>query len=525
MRISTDLTSLVSNDRAVIVEHGEGSMRRQVSFTIALYKRNHFSEDNAIFRPINEYWATLPERDQAEIYAVYEDVRELFDSVTGSVDLRNELTDLVTRLLSFHKTTDVTRWVEFHSGMEIPATVESEYVHNVDKNTTVDQTYVYRDYLGLMALSVIFRAMIPIWSMYSKPAKDATGKVHKERVCYLLMRDSELYHSEAIARLKRYVAANIGKDSYTGNHTLEFIPSSDLPDYLLSLVCVRKLCLGELYPTETDPVQNLAALTYTYIIDRPSPQGSDFSQQVREKKIKKEGAGETGENSGSSLEIYKARATVTPGRIAELEYALRDPVNLCIQLCPDADEYQIAADCKLALETSQAMLKSDIQPAQIVLAQWILAPVFPPQGLLYIKANTGLVVHACAITQTVLQHRGFEYLALLATSTAMVAEDSMRVAPMGSKSQIPEDLAEAIAKHFPYKRVPKRKTATNSSYCFVTEDVKRLAMEFSNHTWRATADEALVRKVLGTHVRRVTILPQLRADIMRMLVWGEEQLL
>lgn len=94
---------------------------------------------------------------------------------------------------------------------------------------------------------------------------------------------------------------------------------------------------------------------------------------------------------------------------------------------------------------------------------------------------------------------------------------------MGSKSQITDDLAQALAVNFPFQREPKRKTATNSNYDFVQEDIKRLSSEFARFTWRATADEALVTKVLGTHLRRVGILPQLKSDIGYMLVDSEQQ--
>lgn len=523
MRIVPDLMNSVATglDRWVSVEHGEGSARRSLTFPISLYKKTYFTEEKEIFKPINNYWASLPEEDQAAIYAIYEDVRELFDTPGGSTTLRAELTDLTTRLMAFHKTKDVIAWIRRDSGMIIPASVTQSYKHDVDRSTTVDQTYVYEDYLGLMALSVVLRAMIPIWAMYSKPAKDATGKVHKERVSFLLLRDSEIYNSEPIQRLRRYIKANISKDSYTGNHTLEFIPSDDLPDYLMSIVCVRKLCLGSLYITNKD-AQNLAAAVYTYIIDRPGPQGSDYTQTVREKKIKKEGAGETTENSSSNIEIYKARASITPGRVSELEYDLRDPFMTCLNLCPGTDEVALRRNIDRALETSLTMLSGDIQNPQVTLAQYVLGPIFAPQALYYISQDSNLMVQACAITQTVLQHRGFDYLAVLSTSVAMIDEVGMRVTPAGSKSQLPDDLVENFEKHFPYKRISKKRAVNQVPYCFVTEDIRRLVADFHRFTWRATADEDLVRKALDTRVRRVTILPSLRTEITKMLVDSEE---
>lgn len=519
MRISADVASLVSAERSVKVEHGEGQNQRQVTFGLSLYKKNHFSEDNETFRVINEYWASLPENSQEEIYMVYEDIRELFDSVTGSKELKEELTRLVTRLMEFHKTKDVIHWVKYKSGLPVPRDIKEVYTYDVDKNTTLDKTYTYEDYIGLMSLLVIFRAMIPIWAMYNKPAKDSIGKTLKEMHSFLLLQDSEVYYSEPLQRLQRYVTANIGRDAYTGNHTLEFICSDDYPFYLLCLVCVRKLCLGELYSDE--PKQNLAALVYTYIIDRPGPQGSDYSQQVRSKKLRREGAGETTENSGSTLELYKARASVTVGRIAELEYNNRDMFNLAIQLCPEVNEKLLRRDLDRALVTSEEMLDKGIQtPQQLLMAYTVCGRVLSPHAISYFEEP--MVAQLCGLAETVLRHRGFSYLALLVTSVAMIDESGVRVSPVGSKSQIGEETSRKIAEYFPYRRVSTKKSSNNIEHCFVTEDIKKLSTEFGRFTWRATADEALVREVLHTHVRRVPMLPQLRSDIASMLIQNEE---
>lgn len=519
MRMTADVASLISTERMVVIEHEVDGKVRKVTFPLSLYKKNHFAEDNETFQVINEYWASLPYHKQGEIYSVYEDVRELFDSVAGNTELKDELTRLVTKLMDNHRTQDVKNWILYGSQLKVPSDVKREYIYDVDKNTTEDKTYIFDDYVGLMSLSVIFRAMIPIWAMYNKPAKDAIGKVMKEMSSFMLLKNSEVYKSEPMERLIRYIKANINKDTYTGNHTLEFICSSDMPIYLLSLVCVRKLCLGELYSNE--PRQNLAALVYTYIIERPSPHGGDHSQQVRTKKLKKEGAGEGNENSGSTLELYKARAVITTGRMAEMRYSLRDPITLAIELCPDGDPELIERDCIRALRTSEEMLDRGIQIPQLLLSQWVINPVFPAQGVLYMEED--VVAKVCAVAETALRHRGFGYLALLSTAVAMHDDSHMRVTTVGSKAQITEELAAALEVNYPFRREPKRKTQTNSSHDFVQEDIKKLALEFGRHTWRATADEALVKDILKTHVRRVSILPQLRTDIGFMLVNAEEQ--
>lgn len=511
MIIEADKSSLLSQDRSVRIAHGDLS----VLFKISLYKQEHFRRDVETFASINDYWASLPPKAQEEIYNIYADIRELFDSVRGMVELRDELMDLVAKLMSYHNPVDVIRWIQFHSGLSVPRSVEPEYKRDVDKNTTRDQTYIYEDYLGLMALSVIFRAMIPIWTVYNKTVSNDGNKVSKETHSFQLLRKSVIFDSKPLERLTRYIAANLNKSSHTGNHTLELICSDDMPEYHLALVCVRKLCLGEL--RVDDPRQNLAALVYNFITDRPGPQGNDYSRRVQEKRIPSEGAGETGENNGSTLELYKVRATVTVGRIAEMEFPWGRPHDLCIQLAPDYNP----AHLDEALQTTQELYTRGIKPCNIQLAQWVVAPVFPPMGLYYMENH--LLLRALAVTETVLRTRGFKHLALLSTAHAIDLDDAdMRVSPVGTKSHMSQELVERIAKNFPYVREQRKRSSGQTRQCFVTEDIKDLAFQFAEHTWRATASEELVKEVLRTSVRRIPILSSLRSDLGSMLCDAEE---
>jgi len=516
MKIESDSGTILSQDKSVRISHTEDGVKRGVTFPITLYKQDYFKSDET-FSSINSYWAQLPQADQDEIFRIYENIRELFDSVNGIKELNDELKVYVANLMAFHSAPDVERWIRTTSGLEVPKSVQQEYSFDVDKNTTRDQTYIYSDYLGLMSLSVILRAMIPIWAVYNKTIRSDSGKSSKDTHSFQLLEKSSIYKCEPMERLRRYIQANLNKSSHTGNHTLELLCSDDMPEINLALVCVRKLCLGEL--RVDDPKQNLAALVYNYIVDRPPPQGQDFSKRVLEKKIPTEGGGESGENNGSTLELYKARSTVTVGRIAEMEYAWKDPHNLARYLCP---EY-VPSHLDRALETTQELYTHTVHPCMLTLAQWVLAPVFPPMGLFYMDTN--LILRAFAVTETVLRGRGFKSLALLSSAYSLDDEDEgMRVTPVGSKSHIGAEIQERMLGPFPYAREQRKRTATPVRTCFVTEDIKDLSSKFLEHTWRATADIELVTEVLRTSsVRRIPIPPNLRSELALMLLDAEER--
>lgn len=517
MIIIPDIESMVKQERQVITEHN-GSRQR---FTIHMYKKDKFSKDSLTFYPINLYWESIPERDQQAIFECYEDAQELFDSITGVNELKQYLTDISSRLMSFHEIPRVRRWLEYDSPFRVPPDIDPHYKPDVDRSTTRDQTYTYDDYLGLMSMSVIFRAMIPIWSVYSKTAKFDSGKDWRDLNSLWLLKDSNVYKSEEMQRLLRYIKANIRPDTHTGNHVLAGIPKDDLPQHLLARVCVLKLCMGELLekgaPIEGNKY-NLPALVYNSIIEPPSPQGGDYSQRVLTKEVLTEGRGETNDSNSSVLEYYKARSPVTVGRIAEMEYSLRDPYAIAAQLCPEADMRNL----EIALETSQKLYTEVIQPCLITLSQWVIAPAFPPKGCYYLEPD--LLIRIFAITETVLRHRGFGSLALLSTAYTVKEDEGMRITSVVGKSHMPEQLFSSISHYFPYRKESRRKANTQAEDCFVISDIKKLSTEFARFTWRATAADSLVEEVQGSaRSRRITILPNLRNDLATMLCQAEEQ--
>lgn len=517
MRIIPDIESMTRQERQVLTEHNG---RRQ-SFNIHLYKKDKFSEDSSTFFPINEYWADLPDHEQQGIFECYEEAQELFDSITGVSGLNAELTNICTRLMSYHQIDRVKRWLEKDSVFMVPEGVDHVYKEDKDRSTTRDQTYIYDDYLGLMAKSIIYRAMIPIWSVYSKTAKTDGGKPHRELNSFFLLANSEIFDCEPTQRLLRYIRANLRPDTHTGNHTLAGICKDDMPLHLLARVCVLKLCMADLLvrgaPIEKNKY-NLPALVYNSIIEPPSPQGGDHSQRVLTKEVITEGRGETNESNSSVLEFYKARSPITTGRIAEMEYSLRDPYQITLQLCPDAD----LSDLEVALETSKKLYTEQIQPCLITLSQWVIAPAFPPNGVFYME--TDLLVRIFAITETVLRHRNFGSLALLSTAYTVKEDDGMRVTSVVGKSHMSEELFNKIAHYFPYRKEIKRKASGPGEDCYVISDIKKLSQEFARFTWRATAADSLVEKVQGSaRSRRINILPSLRSDLGEMLCQAEEQ--
>ena len=92
----------------------------------------------------------------------------------------------------------------------------------------------------------MLRCMIPIWGEYISSTRQETGTRHKEFYAFQLLNNSNISKSVPMVKLCNYVEAIVGPDKYNNVNTLNGISSEDFGYWLLSLVCVRRLCVGDI---------------------------------------------------------------------------------------------------------------------------------------------------------------------------------------------------------------------------------------------------------------------------------------
>lgn len=480
----------------------------ELSFTISVFGRASFQAEYDVFSYINQYWASLPEQEQDEIFAIYREIQFGFDNIWSNNALSDYLSDRVKLLLDKHDLDKVYDWVRYKSDINIPSTFVADYSHSLDNNTSREKTYTQMDYIRLVTLALVMRTMIPIWGQYIHVNRKEIGTLFKEFYAFQLLNKSDIVHSVPIEKLKVYIDNIVGQDKYDPNNTLKGISSEDFGYWLLSLVCVKRLCIGDL--RGLDPNMHMITFIYKFIKQKVQNSDNNFENVVKEKVLDDKSS--DAENKVSTLERYRIKTNISPGEIVELEFALRDIYNVSSKLTCLIDFDMLDR----SLQTSLALLNERIVDPQMILLRWIFKPVISPMGILHLNKPT--IVRALGALESILWARGHKYLAILASAHPISSDSELVLSPVDAKMRVPEELAARIEELYPFtKTVAGKKTGTKTvNLC--NKAIDNVANKFMTYSWRATAADALLEEVFGNTSRKIPIRPDIKTDLTKLVI-------
>jgi hypothetical protein len=496
MKLEIDKLSALGTPTTAIISHGE----RAIYWNVALFDKTSYSGDFDIFEQINGYWASLPMPRQDAIFAVYQQIREAFDTIWDTNELTMKLYQLIHDLYELHPLKELGHWLYFHGNLSMPASVRNSFDENNDGSVRRETTYVAPDYRELVALSVGLRVMIPIWGVFISHTKGTVGNAFKEYYAYQLLTHTNLIHSEAMDRLRVYVERSLPADKSKSAAILGGLSSEDFPIWMLGLVLVRRLSIGDV--RGLDPKSNLITFIYKYIDQKAKGSDNSFVGVVKEKKV--EGVGQEGENNLSKLEGYKIKQEIPQGDIAILSYPVQDAFRVAQKICPDIPAELI----KQSLESTQALGNSQIWHPQTTLAQWVLAPAIPPRGMLHLSKQ--LTVYAMAAAQACLWHRGHHEIAALMTALEQDNRDAQQLPGTDSRARIQKEQLELLDKLYPYSRKLTGKKQAPKKANPAVEAIDSISTSLSQHAWRLTLPADWVQQITGNKNNRRYSVP---ADI------------
>lgn len=475
---------------------------------------DHISNEFDVFKEINEYWAQLPSQAQDRIFQIYEEIMIQFDSsVIDSSSMKEYIADRINELVQIHDLDKMYDWVYFKSNIIIPDTFNENYNHSIDNNTSREKTYTRKDYIQLVTLSLMFRTLIPIWGEYINQTRRDSGNLRKEFYAFQLVYKSPIIHYVAMEKLRVYIEHIVGDDKNKLNTALKGIASEDYCYWLTTLVCVKRICIGDI--RGVNRMSDLIKLMYKFVIQKINGTESNFEDVIKPKTFDdKNMVGE--ENKTSTLERYKIKSNLSLGEIVELEYSIKDIKLVAKNLSPNIDE-DFLDKC---IESAQHLLNQRILDPQMTLLKWVFKPVISPKGLQYVGKQT--TVNALGALQAVLWTRGHHYLSVLATSYAITSDSGIYVSPIDSRIRVPEELNQKMNEIYPFARLsnPKKPTSrvnlkdVNLASQAISDLVDTLAM----HSWRPTANDDILLQVTGSTSRRLPIKPDILIDLTKLVI-------
>lgn len=493
-----------------------------LEFNISTYTktsdRSESVDPKRMFNELNTYLATRPQAEQDGIMSVYQRAHEVFQHQYELNALEKTLQKLVAELDSYIDLKAIREWVVFHSNIGIPASVHDTYADN-EMQDYVDRTYIRKDYLDLVAMTVALRLMVPLWGEYITMTESVTGSNMKESVAFALLYHTKLVSSEPMERLRRYVHATIANSKENTTNAaaiLTTLGSSSTPDWVTALAVVRRLAIGEI--ATTDENSSIVTNIFQYIgntlrsLDRKF--GKPFGGKVTDKSDVASGRGGSDEQSVSAPERYKVKQVVADGDIIVLSVYTEDVHGMVHRIDPTVDPAMIDQ----CLHCIRALEQEAIRRHQVTLVQWVLKNALPAHS--GDSLDKPAILRAMAATQALLWHWQFYDLAALVTATPLPITGGFGYGTSDNRGRFPKEIIEQFQELYPHQRNGQGKQASS----WRTSNAGAVAIDafqdlISPFDWRLHCPQDLMVRTNRTENQRKLVVPgDVHNQLARMLI-------
>lgn len=494
-----------SSQLEVRVEHKGEELR----FSISSFGRDSFKQGFDLFEHSNAWWASMPEHHQDHVFDLYKQIRRIFDTAFNRNTLVSQLSQTVAGLINFHSLDKAEHWLTFQSPVIIPEkNFAVEYISSYDKQGSREQTYIRREYVELITLALVLRTMVPVWGEFISQTRRETGTQFKEYYAFQLLNASGIVDSPAMHRLRTYIDCNIGDERANPTNIVDGISAEDFPSWMLGLVVIRRLCIGDIRGVEQDA--HIVSYIYKFITSRTRTNDSSDDSVV---KIKEADKPSTGRDTLSSLERYKIKHSISMGEIVELEHSLKDMRNIAFRLSGQMTETLY----RQGMESAKKLQDVPLLEPQITLLRWVFKPIISPQGLVYMEKS--ILTKALGVLEAVLWARGHHTLALAATSYSVVSDSEMFVSSDNPRARVPKELLAELDALYPHMVVSGGVKTGQKFNNLAAVSIDNLANNLSMYSWTMTAHEDKIRQVVG-HVnsRRLSLPSDIKAQITKLVI-------
>lgn len=471
-----------------------------IAWDISVIDKTSFSGKFDIFEELNRYWGKQSATKQDKIFDVYRRIKEAFGSVWSYDELIMTLYKLVAELMELHSLADVEHYVSFYSNIRIPADLGETFKESYETSRTRERTYLKSDYQKLVVMTLALRCMIPVWGEFISRTEDELGTTYKEYYATRLLMMSSIVHSEPWEKLRVFVEQSLPNDKSLISAIMGGISREDFPFWVMSLVVVRRLSVGDLrgINLESSSEAPLVSFIHSYIINRVKGHDANFIGGVKERMI--EGQGQDSENNLSKLEGYKIKQEIPAGDISIIRHQFLNPYDLAKKISPEIN----LALVDVSLQSVKALEHEQVWKPQVVLAQWVLRKAIPPRGMMQMKKN--IILEALAITQAVLWHHNHKELAGLATAIVQPSRNVMSLIGTGQRHRIPKELVEELNALYPFSRRSGKQLRTGKPQnSTAVTSVEMLEKMFSEHEWRLTLPAQWIPELTGNNDQRYPI--------------------
>ncbi len=510
MKASVENVSVGFAQPVAVFEHNGGSVR----FLLSAYNKSSMSDDLLYF--LSSYWQTMPVYQIDYIFSRFVRIREILDASDYYKNTESELYEELAMLLDIYNIDDMITWVSLNREIIFPVGINDVFVADIDLNITQNRTYVRKEYVGLIAMTLIFRTCVPILSEYIHHTKKAVGTDFKEFQAFMMVRRSKLFSSEPFLKLSSYINETIKDDEKNEVRIIEGISSEDFPDWLIAKTFVRKLAICPINNKEDSKV-NLVTYVFKFVKQQVTGgENSSGGDVYRAKDNLKTSLSLSDDEQQSYFDSYKRSSEFPYGVIVELQVALSQTWSLASRVQPGIDLDEL--DKKLGFYRP-LLLHKPLHDAHIILMSWFFAGVITPRSFFYVERST--LIDLLVLTHFVLWERGFKTLALFCLSYKM--NTKAQVINMSSKTRLSKTVAAELDTYFPYHFYTSNSAAAKpENPAVISIDIlsdlmlsNKFIMTVPSDQIKSVYGESFVSKVFNTPLDIKTVLGEFIVDVQR----------
>ncbi|MCK9234860.1 MAG: hypothetical protein M0R77_00920 [Gammaproteobacteria bacterium] len=457
---------------------------------------SHRNNEFDIFEQINQYWLTKPISFQEEVFKYYEKIHSVFQFGGTIEDLTLELGPYMKGIIKLHNPDEIAVWSQISARLYVSSSLMSEYADNGNEGAsrfvqvgTRNKTYLKRDYTKLLGLAISIRALVPIFGEFIFQTGASAGVNFKEYRAGKLLEGTTLETCEAYEKLRLYVNDIAGTDKQKSSPILDGISSEEFPVWILYMIIIRRLTVGNLKGDPNQPNSHLVTYIHFYLNQRLLGYENNFSSgKVRDKDVGSANADD--ESKLSVLETYKTPTEHSPGDYEQMAFYANN-IEWCINtLCPGLD-MKIYEQAK---EASAFMLGPvPFYKAQSVIVQNLIGPYLAPDVLEHIQRIPSLGLYN--VVQAMLWQYGYKDLASFITTTTKQEHEGLSGSTHTARMNIPRVMSDMIRDLYPHLKRTSSRSVNSKIEPTPLTTIKNIVEHMSVGNWRSNIHEAWLNEL------------------------------
>ena len=405
---------------------------------------------------INRWYVNQPTELQEAIFQKLKEIRSVFDEVGyNTEDLIRNLTKPIAELIEFHNFKSIQQHLLFNENgqfLTIPADIKHRYEEILNNPGTLEQTYVYQQYVDLITLSTVLRSIYLVWIQFISVTHAVVKNNFKDHFAFLLLKDSKILENPSMIKLRDYVDSCLRKKKEDVPNVVNGYGTVSYNDMVFAMTVVRKVCCVDIRGFETIRSASIIHTLWNFVSGMVEENTTRFGnvQVVLTKN------GDDDRDTQSRLENGRVVEEISPGAIAMIQIAGGNLLHSARCLDHTLPTEAVVTSHNLI---SKALGQLDIDESQVIMAQWIMHSVIPPRGFNHLTYTE--VIKCIAISSAWLWHKGHYHIAaILSANKAPNTNHVLSINPEYGKIQFSPEMTEILLEIYePSLPADSKKTA------------------------------------------------------------------